>query len=250
MKITLITGASRGLGKSMALNLAEAGNDIIITYHSQKQMADDLVSSINAMGRKAIAIQLDSSKTEEFADFTEILKRQLHEVWQRRDFDHLINNAGTGLWANFADTSIEQFDAMMNIHLKGPFFLTQTLLPLIRDGGRILNVSSGLTRFTYQGYAAYAIMKGGVETLTHYLAKELGARKISVNTIAPGAIETDFGGGAVRDNKELNQMISASVALGRVGQPDDIGGAVAAILNDKTAWINGQRIEVSGGTTL
>lgn len=250
MKITLITGGSRGLGKSMALNLAKAGNDIIITYLSQEQQATDLVKEIEAMGRKALALHLDISKSETFGEFANNLKIALNKIWGRSNFDHLINNAGAGLWAKFSNTTSLEFDQMANIHLKGPFFLTQALLPYLKNGGRILNISSGLTRFTMTGYAAYAIMKGAIEVLTHYLAQELGDRQISVNTLAPGAIETDFGGGAVRDNKEINQMIAALTALGRVGLPDDIGGAVVSLLDDKSAWINGQRIEASGGANL
>jgi NAD(P)-dependent dehydrogenase (short-subunit alcohol dehydrogenase family) len=250
MKIALITGGSRGLGKSMALNLAKKGHDVVLTYHSKKSEADDVVGQIEKMGRKGAALQLDAGDHKSFKAFAEKLKEVLGKNWQRKDFDFLVNNAGTGVNTPFAETTEEQFDQLMNVHLKGSFFLTQKLLPLIKDGGRIINVSSGLARFSFPGYSAYACMKGGIEVLTRYLAKELGPRKIIVNTIAPGAIETDFGGGAVRDNKQINEMIASQTALGRVGLPDDIGGAVAALLSDDCGWINGQRIEVSGGFYL
>lgn len=248
--IALITGGSRGLGKSMALHLAERGVDSIISYRSASKEAEAVVSEIEGKGRKAVALALEVGDSSSFGAFAEALKSALGRVWQRENFDFLVNNAGVGAHASFAQTTEAQFDELMKVHLKGPFFLTQTLLPLIADGGRILNVSSGLARFTFPGYAAYATMKGGIEVLTRYLAKELGARKISVNTLAPGAIETDFGGGAVRDNRELNQLIASGIALGRVGLPDDIGSAVAMLLSTDSGWINGQRIEVSGGQLL
>lgn len=248
--IALITGGSRGLGKSMALHLAERGVDSVITYRSAAQEAEQVVSEIARKGRRAIALRLEVGDSSSFAAFAETLKAELARNWRRDNFDFLVNNAGIGAHASIADTTEAQFDELMKIHLKGPFFLTQKLLPLIADGGRILNVSSGLARFTFPGYGAYAAMKGGVEVLTRYLAKELGARRISVNTLAPGAIETDFGGGHVRDNGDLNKMVAAGIALGRVGLPDDIGGAVAALLSPESAWINGQRIEVSGGQML
>jgi NAD(P)-dependent dehydrogenase (short-subunit alcohol dehydrogenase family) len=248
--IALITGGSRGLGKSMALQLAERGVDSIITYRSSSKEANEVLALITSKGAKAVALQLEVGDSASFGAFAETLKGALGRGWQRESFDFLVNNAGIGAHASFAQTTEAQFDALMNVHLKGPFFLTQTLLPLIADGGRILNVSSGLARFTFPGYAAYAAMKGGVEVLTRYLAKELGARQISVNTLAPGAIETDFGGGAVRDNSELNKQIASGIALGRVGLPDDVGGAVAMLLSPESSWINGQRIEVSGGQML
>jgi NAD(P)-dependent dehydrogenase (short-subunit alcohol dehydrogenase family) len=248
--VALITGGSRGLGRSMALHLAERGVDSIVTYRSSSQEAREVVHEIESKGRKAVALQLEVRKTSSFAAFAEKLKSELARTWQRESFDFLVNNAGVGAHASFAQTSEAQFDELMEIHLKGPFFLTQTLLPLIADGGRILNVSTGLARFTFPGHAAYAAMKGGIEVLTRYLAKELGARRISVNTLAPGAIETDFGGGAVRDNGELNKLVASGIALGRVGLPDDIGGAVAMLLAPESGWINGQRIEVSGGQML
>ncbi len=249
-KLALITGGSRGLGKSMALQLAERGVDAIVTYRSGAREAAEVVAQIEAKGRKAVALPLDVADSKSYAGFVRSVARELERVWRRNRFDYLVNNAGIGVHASFVETSEEQFDQLVNVHLKSTFFLSQRLLPLIEDGGSILNVSSGLARFTFPGYAAYAAMKGGVEVLTRYMAKELGARQINVNTLAPGAIETDFGGGAVRDNAALNAAIAAQTALGRVGLPDDIGGAVSLLLSPAARWINGQRIEVSGGMML
>lgn len=246
-KIAIITGGSRGLGKSAALKLAEQGVAVILTYHSQAAEADAVVAAIEAQGGQAAALQLDVGNSSRFADFAQQVSQLLQNRWQRHDFDFLVNNAGIGIHAAFADTTEAQFDLLMNIHLKGVFFLTQQLAPLIANQGRILNVSSGLTRFSFPGYAAYAAMKGGVEVLTRYLAKELGNRGIRVNVIAPGAIETDFGGGAVRDNTAINGFVASQTALGRVGLPDDIGGVIAGLLSDNSGWINAQRIEASGG---
>ncbi len=248
--IVLITGASRGLGKSAALHAARRGMDVILTYRSQQAEADAVVAEITQLGQRAVALQLNVADTRGFADFTAQVKHALQTRWQRERFNFLVNNAGTGLHAAIADTTEAQFDDMVNTHFKGVFFLTQKLLPLMADGGRILNVSSGLARFALPGYAAYAAMKGGIEVLSRYMAKELGARGISVNVVAPGAIETDFGGGRVRDNRELNQFVASQTALGRVGLPDDIGGVVAALLTPDTGWINAQRIEASGGMFL
>jgi NAD(P)-dependent dehydrogenase (short-subunit alcohol dehydrogenase family) len=245
--IALITGGSRGLGRSMALALAGHGTDVVLTYRSNEAEADAVVTAIQKQGRRAVALPLDVGKASTFAAFTEQLRTALEEQWQRQQFDYLVNNAGIGVHASFADTSEAQFDELMNVHLKGTFFLTQSLLPLIADGGRILNISSGLARFALPGYSAYAAMKGAIEVLTRYLAKELGARRITVNTLAPGAIETDFGGGTVRDNADVNAFVASQTALGRVGLPDDIGGAVVALLARESGWINGQRIEASGG---
>ena len=246
-KIALITGASRGLGKSAALHLAAQGVAVIGTYHSKSAEAQAVVAEIEATGDQAAMLQLDVGDSSSFAGFATVLTEILRSKFGRERIDFLVNNAGVGVHAGVAETTEAQFDQMVNIHLKGPFFLTQTLLPLINDGGRILNVSSGLTRFALPGYAAYASMKGAIEVWTRYLAKELGARGIAVNTLAPGAIETDFGGGAVRDNADLNNFVASVTALGRVGMPDDIGGAVAALLSDGSRWVNAQRIEASGG---
>lgn len=249
-KIALITGGSRGLGRNAALKLAARGVDVVLTFRSQAAEAAAVVAEIESLGGKAIALPLDTGSLAGFPAFIETLRARLREHWGREQFDFLLNNAGTGLHASFAETTEAQFDAMVNVHLKGVFFLTQGLLPLIADGGRILNVSSGLARFSYPGYTAYAMMKGGIEVLTRYLAKELGPRRIAVNVIAPGAIATDFGGGAVRDNPQLNAAIAGQTALGRVGEADDIGHAMALLLSDEAGWINGQRIEASGGIHL
>lgn len=250
MKIAIITGGSRGLGKSSALKLAKKGTDVILTYRSKKEEANEVVRQIEALGRKAVALQLDVSDSKSFDGFISEVKAALQKTWNTDKFDFLVNNAGVGIYGSFAQTTEDQFDELVKIHFKGPFFLTQKLLPIIKDGGRILNVSSGLARFALPGYAAYASMKGAIEVLTRYQAKELGARGISVNTIAPGAIETDFGGGTVRDNADVNKMISSMTALGRPGLPDDIGGVVASLLTDENQWINAQRIEISGGMLI
>lgn len=249
-KITLITGGSRGLGRNTALAVAHHGGDVVLTYHSRAEDAQAVVAEIEALGRKAAALQLDTGKVAGFADFAARLRATLGEVWGRESVDHLVNNAGHGDHGSLAETTEEQFDRLVDVHLKGVFFLTQTLLPLIADGGRIVNFSSGLTRFAYPGYAAYASMKGAVEVLTRYMAKELGPRGIAVNTVAPGAIETDFGGGAVRDNPDINKFIAGITALGRVGVPDDIGPMVASLLSEDNRWVNAQRIEVSGGQAI
>ncbi|EHN8902261.1 SDR family oxidoreductase [Enterobacter hormaechei] len=249
-RIALVTGGSRGLGKNAVLKLAAEGTGIILTWNNNQQEAQDVVREIEGKGGKAAALQLNVGDTASFSRFAQQVKDTLQHVWQRDTFDYLVNNAGTGLYAPYTETTEAQFDDALNIHFKGPFFLTQQLLPLIKDGGRILNVSSGLARFTQPGSGTYAAMKGAMEVLTRYQAKELGARGISVNIIAPGAIETDFGGGRVRDNAELNQLLASQTALGRVGLPDDIGDAIAALLSDKLGWMNAQRIEVSGGMFL
>jgi NAD(P)-dependent dehydrogenase (short-subunit alcohol dehydrogenase family) len=249
-RIAVITGGSRGLGRSSAIKLAEAGTDVVITYRSNRAEADNVVAEIRKAGRRGVALQLDVSQVTALDSFAAQLRTTLSEHWNRDHFDFLVNNAGMGVHAAFTETTEAQFDELMNTHLKGAFFLTQKLLPLIADGGRILNLSSGLARFALPGYSAYAVMKGGIEVLTRYLAKELGPRRISVNVLAPGAIETDFGGGAVRDNAQLNAFVASQTALGRVGLPDDIGGVVAALLAPQTGWINAQRIEASGGMFL
>ncbi len=248
--ITLITGGSRGLGRNTALSIARGGGDVVITYRSQADEAQAVVADIEALGRRAVALQLDTGDIATFGAFTDRLRAVLQQTWQRAGIDHLVNNAGHGDCAAFSATSEAQFDQLVNVHFKGVFFLTQALLPLIVDGGRIVNFSTGLTRLSLPGYAAYAAAKGAVEVLTRYLAKELGARGIAVNTVAPGAIETDFGGGAVRDNPELNQHLAHMTALGRVGLPDDIGPMVASLLAPANRWVTAQRIEVSGGQAL
>lgn len=249
-KIALITGASRGLGRAAALALAEQDVDVIGTYHSNKAEAEATEAAIAAKGGKAAMLQLDAGNVSEFEGFAGRLRSLLKERFGRERFDFLVNNAGIGLYGPIAEFSESDFDQLMNIHFKGVFFLTQKLLPMMEDGGKILNISSGLARFSMPGAAAYAAMKGAVEVLSRYLAKELGPRRITANTLAPGAIETDFGGGRVRDNKTYNDFVAANTALGRAGLPDDIGGAIAALLNDGSGWINGQRIEASGGMYL
>jgi NAD(P)-dependent dehydrogenase (short-subunit alcohol dehydrogenase family) len=249
-KIALITGASRGLGRNTALNIARKGNDVIFTYQNREQDAQAVIAEIEAMGRKALALQLDVGDVSTFAAFTARLQSALRQTWNRENVDFLINNAGHGDMALIADTTETQFDKLVNVHFKGVFFLTQAMLPLIADGGRIVNLSSGLTRVSYPGFCAYSAVKGAVEILSVYLAKELGSRGIAINTVAPGAIETDFLGGAVRDMPDLNKIFADMTALGRAGVPDDIGPMIASLLTDDNRWINGQRIEVSGGQAI
>jgi NAD(P)-dependent dehydrogenase (short-subunit alcohol dehydrogenase family) len=246
-KVALVTGGSRGLGKDMCLQLAHKGFDIILTFNSKATEAEAVVAEITALGKKAKAIQLDVSNSKNFDAFVANVKESLAGNFDAQHITALVNNAGVGTHTTIADTSEEVFDSMVNIHLKGPYFITQKLLPIINDGGSIVNISTGLARFSYNNYAPYAIMKAGIESLTRYQAQEFGARKIRVNTVAPGAIATDFGGGAVRDNADLNNMIAGMTALGRVGQPDDIGSVVAFLCCSESKWVNAQRIEVSGG---
>ncbi|WAC74472.1 SDR family oxidoreductase [Roseateles sp. SL47] len=245
--IALITGGSRGLGRNAALHLVQKQMDVILTYRSSQDEALAVVQQIEAQGGRAAALQLDVSQTATFPAFVASLQALLARHWQRARIDHLVNNGGTGLHLPLAQTTEAQFDALLNVHLKGPFFLTQALAPMIQDGGSILNISSGLTRFAVPGYGAYATMKGGLEVLSRYLAKELGSRGIRVNTLAPGAIETDFNGGALRSNAELNRFVASVTALGRAGLPDDIGPVVASLLSEDSHWITAQRIEASGG---
>ncbi len=247
--VALITGGSRGLGRSAAEHLARQNTDVIITYHSARAEADKVVAHVQSQGRRAAALQLDVGDSSTFAAFADEVKNVL-QGWGRDNFDFLVNNAGTALHASIADTTEEQFDEVYRVHLKAPYFLTKALLPLIADGGRIVNISSGLARFSFPGSSAYAMMKGGIEVFTRYLARELGARGISANTLAPGAIATDFSGGMVRDTPQLNAAIAAQTALGRVGLPDDIGAAIASLLAPGNGWINGQRVEASGGMLL
>jgi NAD(P)-dependent dehydrogenase (short-subunit alcohol dehydrogenase family) len=249
-KIALVTGGSRGLGKNMALSLAKKGIDVIITYNSNKAAALEVVAAIEQSGQKAAALQLNTGDIKSFDAFVEELKNSLTHTFNATAFDFLVNNAGIGMHALIEGTTEEVFDELNNIHFKGVFFLTQKTLPIINNGGRIINLSSGLARFSMPGFAAYGAMKAAIETLTRYMAKELGSRGIAVNVVAPGAIETDFGGGRVRDNKEMNKMVAGATALGRAGLPEDIGGVVAFLCSEEGRWINGQRIEVSGGMNL
>ena len=246
-KITLVTGGSRGLGRNTAISIARAGGDVVLTYQSNAEAAQAVVAEIEAWGRKAVALRLDVSEVSTFASFADMLLTSLRQTWQRDSLDHLVNNAGHGDVAAIGEVTEAQFDSLVNVHFKGVFFLTQTLLPLIADGGRIVNLSTGLTRVSAAGWSVYAAVKGAIEVMSVYMAKELGARGIAVNTVAPGAIETDFFGGAVRDTPEYNDFFAGMTALGRVGQPDDIGPMIASLLSDNNRWINAQRIEVSGG---
>lgn len=249
-KISIVTGASRGLGRNVATSIAKHGGDVILTYRSGKAEAEQVVAEIKKEGRKAVALHLDVSNVSSFPRFVDEVRSHLKSIWNRENFDHLINNAGHGVMAPFAETTEEQFDGLFAVHVKGPFFLTQALLPLLVDGGRIVNYSSGLTRVSAAGFSAYSAAKGAVEILTIYMAKELGHRGITVNTVAPGAIETDFLGGAVRDIPDLNKQFAEMIALGRVGQPDDIGPMIASLLGEDNRWITAQRIEVSGGQVI
>ena len=249
-KITLVTGSSRGLGRNTALSIAQRGGDVIVTYRSGADEAARLVSQIEALGRKAVALQLDLANVASFPGFVERLQAALATTWQRDSVDHLVNNAGHGDMAMIADTTEAQFDALVDVHFKGVFFLTQALLPVLADGGRIVNISTGLTRVSYPGFSAYAAVKGAIEILTLYMAKELAGRGITANVVAPGAIETDFLGGAVRDTPDLNKVFAGMIALGRVGVPDDIGPMIASLLGEDNRWITAERIEVSGGQVI
>jgi NAD(P)-dependent dehydrogenase (short-subunit alcohol dehydrogenase family) len=245
--IAIVTGSSRGLGRNTAIHLAKSGTDVILTYNSNRAEADSAVAEIEALGRRAVALQLDAGNTKSFDGFVGKVRKALADTWQRDSFDHLVNNAGIGYNASIAETTEDAFDRLVNIHFKGVFFLTQKLLPLIADGGRIVNISSGLARFATSSYAAYASMKGAIEVFTRYLAKELGPRGIAANTVAPGAIETDFGGGRLRDNAQLNAFVAQNTALGRTGQPDDIAEVAVFLASDASRWLTGEKIVTSGG---
>ncbi len=249
-KIALVTGGSRGLGKDMALSLAKKGISVVLTYNTNKEEAGKVAAEIESLGQNAYVFQLDAGNVKSFDAFFKSVTTVLKEKTGSTNFDFLINNAGTALYAPFAETTEEQFDTALNIHYKGVFFLTQKALPFINNGGRIINISSGLARTSFPGSSAYGSMKGAIEVLTRYMAKELGSRGIAANVVAPGAIATDFGGGRLRGNKELQAQISSFTALGRVGLADDIGGVVAFLCTEDAKWINGQRIEVSGGMNL
>ncbi|NDK56833.1 SDR family oxidoreductase [Pontibacter fetidus] len=249
-KIALITGGSRGLGKNAALRLAEKGTGIILTYHTQQDEANKVVAEIEAMGQKAIALQLDVANVKSFDSFIVQVTQALQANWGTGKFDFLVNNAGIGATIPIADATEEAFDNLMNVHFKGVYFLTQKSLPLLNDGGRIINLSTGTTRFCVPGYSMYASMKGAIETFTKYLAKEVGPRGITVNVLAPGAIETDFNNAAIRNNPQVKGFLASQTALGRVGEAEDIGGIIAFLCSEDARWINAQRIEASGGMFL
>ncbi|KAA2240747.1 SDR family oxidoreductase [Chitinophaga agrisoli] len=249
-QIALVTGGSRGLGKDMALSLARKGISVILTYNSKKEEALQVVKEIEQTGQKAAALQFNVGNIGSFDAFVTSVSATLKDSFGADKLHSLVNNAGIGVYAPFAETTETQFDELLNIQFKGVFFLTQKLLPLMADGGAIVNVSTGLARFTTPGYSAYAAMKGAIEVLTRYQAQELGARGIRSNVIAPGAIETDFAGGVVRDTKALNDLIASHIALGRVGVPEDIGAVVAFLCSEESRWVNGQRLEASGGMHL
>jgi NAD(P)-dependent dehydrogenase (short-subunit alcohol dehydrogenase family) len=247
--IALVTGGSRGLGRSTVEAFTQRGISSILTYNSNRAAAEQVVAGVQQAGVRAVALQLDTGDTRSFPSFAEEVRQVLGE-WSAESFDFLVNMAGTSHSGLFGEVTEEDFDAAYRVHIKGPFFLTQTLLPLIADGGRIVNISSGLTRIIYPGRIAYGAMKGAVEVMTRYMAKELGPRRIAVNTVAPGAIQTDFSGGAVRDNPEVARHISEATALGRPGLPDDIGPMIASLVSEDNRWVNAQRIEVSGGQAI
>jgi NAD(P)-dependent dehydrogenase (short-subunit alcohol dehydrogenase family) len=244
MTIAIITGGSRGLGRSTALQCAARGSGVILTYNSHPEGADAVVRAIEANGGKAVALKLDVSDTTSFAEFKQAVVTALAQTWGRTTFDHLVNNAGYGLFKSIATVTEDEFDGLFAVHLKGPFFLTQVLLPLMADGGAIVNVTSATTRVATTGVAPYAAFKGGLEVLTRYMAKEFGDRRIRANAVSPGPIRTELGGGL---NDEFEALLAAQTALGRVGEPDDVGRVIAGLLSEDSAWINAQTIEVAGG---
>ncbi|SFB90120.1 NAD(P)-dependent dehydrogenase, short-chain alcohol dehydrogenase family [Flagellimonas taeanensis] len=249
-KIALVTGGSRGLGENMAINLAKKGLDVVLTYQSNKVEADKTAQEIESLGQKAYALQLDVSQVDNFDTFVNQVKKVIGSHFEADYIDYLINNAGIGINAMITETTQEQFDTLVDIHFKGAFFLTQKLLPIMADGGGIVNISSGLARFSFPGYSVYGALKAAMETLTRYQAKELGARQIRSNVVAPGAIETDFGGGTNKTDEGKRAAIANFTALGRVGIPSDIGGVVAFLCTEDAKWVNAQRIEVSGGMMI
>ena len=249
-KIALVTGGSRGLGKNMALRLAQAGHDVIITYQTQKEAADAVVAEMEGLGRKAEALQLDSLLIASLNDFISELSKTLQSKWSVSTFDFLINNAGIGATIPFEQVTEEEFDKFLNIHFKSVYFLTQRALSLMNNGGSIVNISTGTTRFCVPGYSVYASMKGAIETFTRYLAKEVGGRGITANAVAPGPIETDFNNAAIRNNPDRKKIMASQTALGRVGEAADVGGIVAFLCSEDAHWINAQRIEASGGINL
>ncbi|MFL6708837.1 MAG: SDR family NAD(P)-dependent oxidoreductase [Massilia sp.] len=244
MKIVIVTGSSRGLGASTALECAKRGMGVIVTYNRNPEKANEVAKAIAAIGGKAVALKLDVSDSRSFTDFRKAVSAHLSAIWDRKTFDFLVNNAGYGLYAPIPDVTEEQFDGLFNVHLKGPFFLTQMLLPLIEDGGHVVNITSATSRVATAGVAPYAAFKGGLQVLTRYMAKEFGERRIRANSIAPGAIRTELGGGL---NEDFEAMLAQQTALGRVGEPEDIGGAIASLLSEENRWINAQNIEVAGG---
>ena len=246
-KIALVTGGSRGLGKDMALALARKGFDVIITYRSKKEEAENVVEEIKALGQKASALSLDMANFQSLDAFVKTVVETLAKEWNTTSLDFLINNAGMGATVPFAQVTEELFDEFLNVHFKSIYFLTQKLLPHLNEGGSILNISTGTTRFSNPGYSVYASMKGAIEVFTKYLAKELGAKGIRANVVAPGPIETDFNSAAIRSNPQMKERLSSLSPLGRVGRAEDIGGVVAFLCTEEASWINGQRIEVSGG---
>jgi NAD(P)-dependent dehydrogenase (short-subunit alcohol dehydrogenase family) len=249
-RIALITGGNRGIGRSAAIHLAKDGVDSVITYRSHADEAAEVVAAIEALGRQAVALQLDTGDSSTFEAFAGALASTLQENWSRDTFDFLVNNAGNSSNSGFAEVTEEEFDTLVDIHFKGVFFLTQRLLGQLADGGAIVNLSSGLARFSYPNRVAYGSVKGAVEVLSRYLAAELGPRGIRVNVIAPGAVATDFSGGVVRDTPEMQEAIASNTALGRHAVADDIGPVIASILRDDNHWVTGQRIEASGGVHL
>lgn len=247
--IAFITGGSRGIGKSTALALADRGIDVVITFLSAESEATEVVKAIQAKGRKAAALRLELGDTASFPSFAGQLRQTLERTWSRTTFDFLVNNAGSAGFSTFAEATEEMFDELVGVHFKGPFFLTQKLLPLLTDGGRIVNISTGLTRYVFPGLSVYASVKGAIEVLTRALAVELGPRRITVNAVAPGGIVTDFGGGVMR-NADLQKTVIAETPLGRIGEPEDIAGVVALLLSPETGWLTGQRLEATGGYKL